>query len=149
MTPETTNGEANYSSTDIRVLYADTDKMSVVYHATYLRWFEAGRAKYMRRRGSNYAKVEKSGIQLPVVEANLTYHLPARYDDVLSVKAWIEDIGRLQIKYRYEITRGDDILVRGFTRHASINTDGKLTRIPKHIRDSLMTEEKDIGVEVD
>ena len=58
------------STLQMRVLYADTDKMNVVYYANYLRWFEAGRAHYMRCRGYTYREIEQSGIQLPVVEAH-------------------------------------------------------------------------------
>jgi len=129
----------------VRVLYADTDKMGVVYHGTYLRWFESGRATYMRRRGTDYLGVENGGIQLPVVQANLSYHKPARYDDVLTVKAWVEELGKLQLQFNYEISRDREVLVRGFTRHASITLDGKLTRLPARLTEGLAREEEASG----
>ena len=128
-----------------RVLYADTDKMGVVYHATYLRWFEAGRARYMRLRGLAYDTIEKTGVQLPVVEAHATYHKPARYDDVISVATWLEDMGRLQLVFNYEISLNGEVLVRGYTRHASINLDGKLVRLPAEVQEALTSEEKITG----
>ncbi len=143
MTEKTNNGKNNSSTHQIRVLYADTDKMGVVYHGTYLRWFESGRATYMRRRGSDYSRIEEGGIQLPVVQANLSYHKPARYDDILTVTAWVEELGRLQIQFNYEISRDHELLVRGFTRHASINLDGKLTRLPAHVREALGNVERE------
>lgn len=138
-------GPDNSSTHEVRVLYADTDKMGVVYHGTYLRWFESGRATYMRRRGSDYAKIEADGIQLPVVQANLTYHKPARYDEILSVNAWLEELGRLQLQFNYEISRGGEILVKGFTRHASIDLEGRLTRIPANVREALARRETKQG----
>ena len=145
MTQKTDSSTSNTTSLQVRVLYADTDKMGVVNHAAYLRWFEAGRAKYMRLRGVKYATVEELGIQLPVVEAHLTYHKPARYDDVLTIRAWLGDLGRLQIKFDYKISMGEDILVAGYTRHASINLDGRLTRLPAEVREALTAQERETG----
>ncbi len=139
------NNTSNTTSLQVRVLYVDTDKMGVVHHAAYLRWFEASRAKYMRLRGANYAAVEEIGIQLPVVEAHLTYHKPARYDDVLTIRAWVGDLGRLQVKFDYKISMGEDILVAGYTRHASINLDGRLTRLPSKVSEALAAPEKETG----
>jgi acyl-CoA thioester hydrolase len=119
--------------------------MGVVHHAAYLRWFEASRAKYMRLRGAKYAAVEEAGIQLPVVEAHLTYHKPARYDDVLTILVWVGDLGRLQIKFDYNISMGGDTLVAGYTRHASINMDGRLTRLPTEVREALTAQERETG----
>ena len=119
--------------------------MGVVHHAAYLRWFEASRAKYMRLRGAKYAAVEEAGIQLPVVEAHLTYPKPARYDDVLTILVWVGDLGRLQIKFDYNISMGGDTLVAGYTRHASINMDGRLTRLPTEVREALTAQERETG----
>ncbi len=145
MTQETENNTSNATNLQVRVLYVDTDKMGVVHHAAYLRWFEAGRAKYMRLRGAKYAAVEEHGIQLPVVEAHLTYHKPARYDDVLNIEVWVGDLGRLQVKFDYKISMGEDILVAGYTRHASINLDGRLTRLPTDVREALAAQERETG----
>jgi acyl-CoA thioester hydrolase len=130
-----------------RVLYADTDRMGVVYHATYLRWFEAGRAAYMRRRGSSYRAVEESGVLLPVIEANAVYLKPARYDDVINVTARLGEIGRAQLKFDYEITKGGTPLVRGFTRHAVTTAGGRPTRLPASVRAALESGETTGGGE--
>jgi len=128
-----------------RVLYADTDRMGVVYHATYLRWFEAGRAAYMRRRGASYREVEESGIMFPVIEANAVYLKPAHYDDVIDVTARLSDVGRAQIRFDYEIAKDGVPLVRGFTRHAVTNAEGRPTRLPLSVREALENEEKTLG----
>lgn len=135
----------NTSNLETRVLYADTDQMGVAYHGTFFRWFEAGRADYMRRRGSSYHDVERSGLQLPVVEVHANYLKPARYDDVLTVKSWIGELGLAQLRFEYEISRDGELLVRGYTRHASIGTDGRPIRLPDEVRLALSREETSEG----
>jgi len=111
--------------------------MGVVYHSTFFRWFEAGRAEYMRRRGVPYATVEKNGIGLPVVEAHAEYLKPARYDDLLEINAWISDLGRAQVRIEYAICRDGAQLVRGYTRHAAVDSRGRPTRLPESLREAL------------
>lgn len=133
------------STHEVRVLYADTDRMGVVYYGTYFRWFEAGRAGYMRERGTPYGEVERSGILLPVVEAHAAYRLPARYDDLLDVRSRVARIGRAQLEFEYEIRRGDELLVTGYTRHASINDSGRPTRLPDWLKDTLVGPRRACG----
>ena len=144
---EERQAEVPFKATTIaaRVLYADTDKMGVVYHATYLRWFEAGRAAYMRRRGSSYLAVEESGVMLPVIEANAVYLKPAHYDDVIRVTARLGEIGRAQLRFEYEISKDGVPLVRGFTRHAVTTIEGRPTRLPASVREALENEETTNG----
>jgi acyl-CoA thioester hydrolase len=141
--PHATN--LNASSLETRVLYADTDQMGVAYHGTFFRWFEAGRATYMRRRGSSYRDIEQNGLQLPVVEAHASYLKPARYDEVLTIRAWVGELGLAQLRFEYEITRDGQSLVRGFTRHASVGRDGRPVRLPDAVRKSLSSAEQDRG----
>ena len=140
---EERQAEAPFQATTIaaRVLYADTDRMGVVYHATYLRWFEAGRAAFMRRRGSSYRAIEEGGVMLPVIEANAQYLKPARYDDVIRVTARLGEVRRAQIRFEYEISKDGVPLVRGFTRHAVTDADGRPTRLPAAVREALENEE--------
>ncbi len=121
--------------------------MGVVNHATYLRWFEAGRAHYMRTRDCSYSRIEQEGIQLPVVEAGLTYLKPARYDDLLAVRSWLGDLGRVQLRFDYVIERDGEELVRGFTRHAAVGRAGRITRLPDGVRAALLAPERDQGDE--
>ena len=131
----------NVSTVKIRVLYADTDRMGVVYHGTYFRWFEAARASYMRGRGKRYSDVEKSGYFLPVVEAHAEYMKPAVYDEVLDVSAWISELGRATLEFSYVISRDGVHLVRGYTRHAAVNAEGRPRRLPDELAKLLMGPE--------
>ena len=133
--------DRNTSIVRARVLYADTDKMGIVYHANYFRWFEAGRGCYMRRRGRPYSVTESGGVQLPLVEAGITYHRPARYEQILDIRTWVSDIRSVQLTFSYEIEHAGEVLVRGFTRHAAINSEGRPTRIPAEVVDTLRRPE--------
>jgi acyl-CoA thioester hydrolase len=126
----------------VRVLYADTDQMAVVNNATYLRYFELGRAEWIRGRGVAYKKIEESGYLLPVVEAHLRYREPARYDDILSIEVEIEDVRAASLQFTYQVRRAGDgaLLCEGWTRHACLGKDGKLRRFPDHLLAVLRPE---------
>ena len=84
--------------TQIRVRYADTDQMKVVYHGKYLEYFEVGRAALIRSLGLPYSELETRGIHLPVIEAFAKYRKPARYDDLLSVEAIVSELPKATLK---------------------------------------------------
>jgi acyl-CoA thioester hydrolase len=123
----------------VRVFYGDTDQMGVAYYANYLRWFEMARNEYLRAVGFPYRRVEAEGIHLPVVEAGCRYLAPARYDDWLQLEAWIEDLGRVRVRFAYRIRRGGeaDPLATGFTVHASLTASGSPCRVPASLVDAL------------
>jgi acyl-CoA thioester hydrolase len=142
MTDENLNyGQHNVSTLRIRVLYADTDKMGIVYHANYFRWFEAGRGKYMRTRGLPYTQTEQSGVQLPLVEAGIKYHKPATYEDIIEINTWVSGISSVVVKFGYEIKKEGELLVTGFTHHAAINRDSRPTRVPDRLIAALNSQE--------
>ncbi len=119
----------------IRVIYADTDAMGVVYHMNYIRWFEIGRTELMRDMGVIYAELEKQDYYLPVTELYCHYNSPARYDQVVRVETRISYMRRASIKFEYEIwdqTR-EKLLVEGFSVHAFINGKGKIVRPPEDV----------------
>ena len=87
----------NYT-TQIRVRYADTDQMKVVYHGKYLEYFEVGRAALIRSLGLPYSELETRGILLPVIEAFAKYRKPARYDDLLSIEALFQNYLKRRLK---------------------------------------------------
>jgi acyl-CoA thioester hydrolase len=130
------------SNVKVRVLYIDTDQSGVAYHGAYLRWLEAGRGNYMRRRGVPYLRVEQSGLLFPVIEAHVEYLRPAEYDDVLDVTAWISELGGAQIRFDYVISRGEQALIKGYTRHAAVGENGRPTRLPDAIKQALSGPEK-------
>jgi acyl-CoA thioester hydrolase len=126
----------------VRVLYIDTDQSGVAYHGAYLRWLEAGRGNYMRRRGVPYLQVEQSGLLFPVIEAHVEYLRPAAYDDVVEVTAWISEFGGAQVRFDYVIFRGEEALIKGYTRHAAVGENGRPTRLPDAIKQALSGPEK-------
>jgi acyl-CoA thioester hydrolase len=114
----------------IRVRYADTDQMGVVYHARYFEWFEAARTEMLRSMGMPYEHMEKEGIFLPVIEAWCRYREPVRYDELVIIRTVLQDVSRLKIKLCYSIP-GDcegDYRAEGYTLHCFMNTDGKPIR---------------------
>jgi acyl-CoA thioester hydrolase len=119
----------------IRVLYADTDQMGVVNNVVYLRWFEVGRAEWLRQHGRPYKELESLGHMLPVVEAHLRYREPARYDDLIAVHGGPEEVRAASFKFAYELRRDRDnaLLCTGWTTHACIAPDGKVKRLPDDI----------------
>jgi acyl-CoA thioester hydrolase len=127
----------------VRVLYADTDQMGIVNNVQYLRWFEVGRAEWIRARGRSYRDIEAEGVMLPVVEAHLQYRASARYDDLLDVHAGPEEVRAASVTFRYAIRRaGDGALVcEGTTRHACVGSDGKVRRFPAQLGDMLRARE--------
>ena len=122
---------------NIRVLYADTDAMGVVYHANYLRWFEQGRCELMRGIGLVYKDFEDQGFGLPVVEMGCKFSQPTRYDDELTLSTTVDDIRRASIQFGYTLSRGQTLIARGFTRHACTTKEGKVTRLPSILTDVI------------
>ena len=114
--------------TTIKVRYAETDQMGVVYHSNYLIWFEVARTEYMEGHGVDYKKMEESGVFLPVVEANCRYKRSAKYKDILKVETTHELHGR-KIIFKYKIFRGEELLTEGHTIHVFINKEGQVINI--------------------
>jgi acyl-CoA thioester hydrolase len=116
----------------IRVIFGDTDQMGVVYHANYLRFFEASRAEFLRARGTTYREMERQGLIIPIVEAHCHYRSPARYEDLLVVKCTVDEVRRASVAFVYEIRREgeEQVLTTGRTVHACINESGRPVRLP-------------------
>lgn len=131
------------STTTVRVIYGDTDAGGVVYNANYLRYFEIGRTELMREWVCPYSKIEKLGFVLPVIECWSRYKSPAFYDDLLTIETTIAEVSKLKCKFSYRILRKEEgverykLLVKGYSVHAAINREGKLTRLPDEIIDKI------------
>jgi len=125
--------------TTIRVLYGDTDAGGVVYNANYLRFFERGRTELMREWVLPYREIEKLGFILPVTECWSRFKAPAYYDDLIIVETEVTELSRLKCKFSYRVMRDDGegkkprLLVKGYTVHAAVTREGKLTRLPEKI----------------
>jgi acyl-CoA thioester hydrolase len=120
--------------TRVRVRYAETDQMGVVYYANYLIWMEVGRAELCRVCGVSYREMEsEDGIHMAVAEANCRYRHPARYDEEVIVKSWIESANSRVVTIAYELRQaaGDRVLATGFTRHVFVDRHMQRSRLPR------------------
>ncbi len=119
----------------VRVRYAETDQMGVVYHANYLIWMEVGRVEYCRASGFRYRDLEAAGILLAVVEANCRYLSPALYDDEVVIETNIEEATPRLVRFSYRLYSGEDadrrLLAEGFTKHVFCGRDRKAAKLPK------------------
>jgi acyl-CoA thioester hydrolase len=120
----------------IRVRYADTDQMGVVYYANYFVWFEVGRTDLLRETGWSYREMETEGFSLPVIEARCAYHAPARYDDELEVRTTGMLVSPVRVQFTYEVMRAGDrtVLATGTTVHATLDRRGRPSRLPERVR---------------
>lgn len=129
--------------TSVRVIYADTDAMGVVYHTNYIKWFEVGRCELLRSIGFPYARLEESDILLPVAECSCKYKLPAVYDDLLEITAQVAEMKGATVTLNYEIRKVEtgELLVTGMTKHAITDSKFKPIRLRdrnKALYDCLM-----------
>jgi acyl-CoA thioester hydrolase len=128
--------------TTVRVIYGDTDQMGVVYYANYLRYFEAGRNEFIRAKGLRYRDFEaQHRLLLPVVEAQVGYRTPARYDDLLAVETTLVEVRRASARFGYRILRDGELVVTGYTVHACVDRDGKIQRMPRELLERLSAGE--------
>ncbi len=123
----------------VRAIYADTDAMGIVYHTNYIKWFEVGRAEFLREIGLVYANLAQQGYYLPLTEVGCHYLLPARYDQILLVETEIDYVRRASLKFLSTIwdEAKEKILVEGHTVHAFTNGQGKVIRFPQEILEIL------------
>ena len=127
------------SVTSLRVRYAETDRMGVVYYANYFVWFEVARADLMRSLGWTYREMEETGVFLPVIEAQCDYRRPARYDDELEVRTEGAMTSPIRMAFNYEVTvKGQrHVAAVGRTVHAALDRDGRPCRLPERIREAF------------
>ncbi len=122
-----------YAETRVRVRYAETDQMGVVYHANYLIWFEVGRVEFIRQMGLDYRSMEQEeGALIAVVEARARYKAPARYDDELIVRTHLAGVRGGIVRFTYAVLRAGDeaVLCEGETTHLVVGRDMKRRPMP-------------------
>jgi acyl-CoA thioester hydrolase len=119
-------------TTQVRVRYAETDQMGVVYHANYVVWMEVGRVEAMRAAGLNYAEMEKEGVRVAVLGVEVDYRVAAKYDDLVDVTARVVEVQSRKMRIKYEMKRSMDgvVLATGATRHLFISHELKPVRCP-------------------
>jgi acyl-CoA thioester hydrolase len=125
----------------VRVRYAETDQMGVVYYANYFIWFEVGRTDLLRSAGWSYRGMEEEGFSLPVIEAQCGYHQSAKYDDELEIRTRGTLISPVRVRFNYEVVRRSDtaILAAGHTVHAALDRAGRPCRLPARAREIFET----------
>jgi acyl-CoA thioester hydrolase len=125
------------AETRLRVRYAETDKMGVVYYANYLIWMEVGRVELCKACGFSYRDMElDDGVGLAVAEAQCRYRAPAHFDDEVIVKTWIAEANKRLVTFAYEmrLAESDAVLAVGSTRHVFVNRNMERTRMPDKYR---------------
>ena len=130
----------NPVETRLRVRYAETDQMGIVYHANYLIWMEVGRVEYCRANGIRYRDMERDhGILLTVVEANCRYLSPALYDEEVIVKTWIEQAHPRMLRFGYEMLDAgtNQVLATGETKHIFCDRERRPMKLPEQYRASF------------
>ena len=126
--------------TRLRVRYAETDQMGVVYHANYLIWMEVGRVEYWRAAGLRYRDMEREdGILLVVAEANCRYLAPAVYDEEVIVRTSVAEASPRMIRFDYELLAADDgrKLATGYTKHVFCGADRRPAKLPQKYHETL------------
>ena len=125
--------------TKVRVIYADTDAMGVVYHTNYIKWFELGRNEFMRQLGVPCTELGKLGLNLPLIKVSCDYLKFAIYDQLLTIETKFDYIKRASIRFNSRIwdENKENVLVEGYTIHACTNNEGKIRRIPKRLLDLI------------
>lgn len=126
----------------IKVRYAETDQMGVVYHANYLTWFEIGRTEMIRQLGYPYRKIEERGLLLPVVDLGMTFVKPAFYDDLVRISTRVTQCTNIRLSFEVKIERvhsesdeSGELLVTGYTKHVWLNRQWKPVRIDREAPD--------------
>ena len=130
---------AQTSTSSVRVRYAETDKMGIVYYANYFVWFEVGRTDLLRESGWNYREMESEGFGLPVIEAHCTYRESAKYDDEIEVRTTGEMLSPVRVQFTYQVVWSSDAatLCTGTTVHATVDRSGRPCRLPERVRTLL------------
>jgi acyl-CoA thioester hydrolase len=119
----------------IRVRYAETDRMGLLHHANYLVYFEQARTELLRQVGATYKEMEDQGYLLVVTKIALNYRRPAHYDDVLTIRTFVERTTFVRIDHRYEVWCGENLLADGTSTLACVDREGKPRALPEFLRD--------------
>jgi acyl-CoA thioester hydrolase len=127
------------SITRLRVRYAETDQMGVVYYANYFVWFEVARTDLLRSLGWTYREMEAAGVSLPVIEAHCEYRRPARYDDEIEIRTQGRLCSPVRMEFVYDVivNSPETFAASGRTAHAAMGRDGRPCRLPSRVREAF------------
>ena len=127
-------------SWEVRVHYADTDQMGVVYYANYFVWLEIVRTEFLRSLGMDYRSIEnEEKLALPVIEAYCKYRAPARYDDIVLIKSKASLVKSSVLRFDYQLInkQSQELLAESYTTHVFIDGQRKPVRMPEKIKEAL------------
>ncbi|MEM7033463.1 MAG: acyl-CoA thioesterase [Chloroflexota bacterium] len=129
----------NIVETSFHVRYAETDQMGIVHHASYVVWLEEGRSHWIRSRGNSVIQLEKEGLRIPVSDVQIRYLNSARYDQLVTVRCWVDNVRSRQMQFSYEIIDPSTgtIFVKATTRHVCVDEKGVVTKFPEKWRTFL------------
>jgi len=133
--------EAARTRSSVRVRFCDTDLMGIVHHANYLAYFEMGRVEWLRRRGVTYADWAAGGLHLPVVDADVRYRAPARFDDALVIEVRLVELRAASLRFEYRLDRQSELLAEGSTRLACVGATHRPQRFPPEVLAVLLSPE--------
>lgn len=123
----------------VRVRYAETDQMGVVYHGNYAQYFEMGRVEWLRNLGVSYKWMEDNGVMLPVVSLSMNYKKSARYDDLLTIRTILKKLSSVKIEFDYEIyNESNELLTTGNSVLVFVDMKtGRPTMAPKYVSEKV------------
>ncbi|MBP3953712.1 acyl-CoA thioesterase [Gemmata sp. G18] len=120
----------------IRVRYAETDRMGLLHHANYLVYFEQARTELLRGRHASYKELEDQGYFLVVAKAEVKFKSPAHYDDVLTIRTTVTRTSAVRLEHKYEVFRDGALITEGATTLACVGRDGKLREMPQWLSET-------------
>jgi acyl-CoA thioester hydrolase len=135
------NNHHTLNETRLRVRYAETDQMGVVYHSNHLIWFEVGRVELMRQLGFSYRDLEREEERfIAVAEVKCRYRAPVFYDEEVAVRTWLKTVRESVIVFQYELMRVENgaLLAEGETTHVVTDAKMKVTTLPEKYRRVLL-----------
>lgn len=124
----------DHCDTEIRVRYAETDRMGYLHHAQYLVYFEQGRTELLRAQGLSYRDVEDGGHYLVVVKFDVRFRRPAGYDDLLRLRTILVRTTPVRVEHKYELYRGKELLCEANSTLACVDVNGQLQALPAALR---------------
>jgi acyl-CoA thioester hydrolase len=121
------------NKTKLKVRYVETDQMGIVHHSNYYAWFEVGRTEYITEIGMTYKQMEEAGIMLPVVESSCKYIEGAKYEDILIIETFMQELNGAKVIFNYNVVRENDgkVLAKGSTTHAFVNEKFRVVNLKK------------------
>ena len=131
---------AGVSSIELRVRYAETDQMGIAHHSNHVVWCEEARTSHLRESGISYREIEEKGLLLVVVEVQVRYRAPARYDDLLRVDCWVRDCNRRRVIFGYAIRRPADhnLLATAQTSLIALDSNHEIASLPPIVMERLV-----------